>query len=463
MKINFYKLVFGCLAIGGLGNSLAAIESSPFLIQKIAKVENTPLDPDSIPQSCITTKLQTFFNEISVLHQEGILDGEFLVAKGSKVLLHLRSDDVAEIAVATIGSAQFMIGSVSKQFFAAALLKALYENIAVGKSEAEKTADVKRLVHLPVSHFLPENAALWEGVMPDWANKISLYQLLTHTSGLPNFPELPEYHAMDSSGKQALEIPHSPEEIIKIVSKYPLNFPPGAKYSYSDTGYTMIAEVISAITGMKASLYVKEALFEPLGLLSTFNPETGNSVQLRESAPCFARLIPQYTYDPACDPEIFHPPFYLDDVSWPQGAGSIISTVPDLLKWNIALHQTKTVLPNSLYEFFITKNLNGYACGIITRELCGGIVLYHTGRIGNYMGILVYLPENEVSIIRYSHICINSPTIEKELEELLEELKDQIPDDIERQAVVSRMIIEQYPDIRGNFRADEIFKSFLKK
>ncbi|NGX29238.1 MAG: D-alanyl-D-alanine carboxypeptidase [Candidatus Anoxychlamydiales bacterium] len=463
MNKNFYKLVFCSLAIGGLVNSLAAIESSAIWMQKIAKIKNAPHDHNSIPNSCLSKKLRSYIKEISALHQEGILDGEFLVAKGSKVLLDLKSADVAEIAVDTIGAPQFMIGSTSKQFTAAALLKALYENMAHGESETEKTADVKRLLHLPLSHFLPEDAVIWEGVMPAWANKINLHQLLSHTSGLPNFPTLPEFHAMNSLGKQALEIPHSKAEIMKIVLKYPLNFTPGSKFSYCNTGYLLTAEVISAITGMPLSLYLKKAFFDPLGLLSTFSPETGNSVQLREFAPCFTRLIPQYSYDPACDPAILHPPFYLDDVSWVQGAGSIISTAPDLLKWNIALHLTKTILPNVLYELYITKNLNDYAYGICLFDICDGIMLYHPGRIGNYTSTLVYIPEDEITIIRLTHICIDSPTIEKEIDEWTEGLKDQIPDPIERQLIVRRKIIEKYPDIRGNFRGEEIFSILSKR
>ncbi|KKL09517.1 hypothetical protein LCGC14_2565070 [marine sediment metagenome] len=132
MNKNFYKLVFCSLAIGGLVNSLAAIESSAIWMQKIAKIKNAPHDHNSIPNSCLSKKLRSYIKEISALHQEGILDGEFLVAKGSKVLLDLKSADVAEIAVDTIGAPQFMIGSTSKQFTAAALLKALYENMAHG-------------------------------------------------------------------------------------------------------------------------------------------------------------------------------------------------------------------------------------------------------------------------------------------------------------------------------------------
>ena len=239
------------------------------------------LSPDSIPRSSISIKLRCLLNEITKLHQEGFLDGEFLVARGSDILLNLRSHDVSEIASATRGDPQFMIGSVSKQFFAVTLLKALYEKVAVGGSEVEKSANVKKLLHLPISYFLKENEALWEGNMPDWANRISLHHLLSHTSGLPNFTDCDDFDK-DVSGKKAFEFPSSIQDILKIVSKHPLNFTPGSKYSYSNTGYRLIAEIIRVITGISSSRYITETLFEPLELSSTFNPETGNEIQLRE-------------------------------------------------------------------------------------------------------------------------------------------------------------------------------------
>lgn len=463
-----YKLFFFCLVIS-IGNTFAAVNFPSFLIvNKELEVKQQKKETDrfffnSIFKSCLTKKLQKFYKEISKLHQENFLDGEFLAAKDSKILLHLRSDDVAKIAKNAGKSTQFMIGSTSKQFFAATLLKALYENFAVGKSEKRKTKEVKKLLHLSLSHFLPKNAPIWKDKMPNWANTITLHQLLSHTSGIPDYTEKPEYLAKNSSGKRECEIPHSIAEIMQIVLKYPLNFTPGSKYLYSNTDYLLIYEVISKITNMDASVYIQKAIFDPLGLSSTFSPQKGNSVQLRKSDPRSSRLIPQYVYDPTEDPVITQPPPYLVDVSWAQGAGSIISTASDLLKWNIALHEKKIVLPDSLYKLLIKKNLGGYAYGFFVQNLCKGIILFHPGRIGNYTANLVYLPKGKISIMRFAHICIYSPEIEKETKKMMEEFKDQIPDELQRAAIVRKKIIKKYPEVRGNYRGEDIFTSFLNE
>ena len=361
------------------------------------------LSPDLIPRSSITIKLRCLLNEMTKLYQDGFLDGEFLVARGAAVLLDLRSHKVCEVAAVTAGDPQFMIGSVSKQFFAVALLKALYDHVAVGSSDVSKTADIKRLLSLPLSHFLSSEAVLWSGAMSDWADEVTLHHLLSHTSGIPNYTEIDEYFAEDGTGRKLCEIPHSIGEVLKIVSKYPLNFIPGSKFSYSNTGYCLIAEVIKAITGIPAAHYVREALFDPLEMSSTSNPETGNEVQLRELDPHCTRLVPQRSYDPSGDREPL-PPEFLEDMSWTQGDGSIISTTSDLLKWNIALHQRRSVLPNLLYELFITENKDGYAYGICRGEFHGGIVLDHGGKVGSYTSNLFYFPDDEISIIQLSHV-----------------------------------------------------------
>ena len=150
-------------------------------------------------------------------------------------------------------------------------------------------------------------------------------------------------------------------------------------------------------------------------------------------------------------------------MSWSQGAGSVISTAADLLKWNIALHQRKSVLPNSLYELFIKENMDGYAYGICRGKFSGGIVLVHGGQIGNYNSDLFYFPDHEVSIIQLSHVDTESPQIMRESDELKESLKDSIPVESERELAVSKLLQERYPDPRGKAQNLEIIESFFKE
>ena len=210
----------------------------------------------------------------------------------------------------------------------------------------------------------------------------------------------------------------------------------------------MIAEVIETMTGKEASKYFQKALFDPLKLTSTLSIPKGNSIQLRESDPRCSRLVPELSYDPA-DDQSLSPSTILHDVSWAHGAGSIISTAGDLLKWNVALHQNRSVLPRPLYELLIRKNLGEYAYGIFRDDDFGGeTLLTHHGRIGTYMSALLFLPGHQISVITLTHADVISPRIEQESEKLHEELKDDIPDLAKRSAAVSKILMEKYPDQR---------------
>jgi CubicO group peptidase (beta-lactamase class C family) len=407
-------------------------------------------------------KIKCFTNELTQLSREGLFNGEALIARGLEVLFNLKSSDVTEIAKVKKGDPQFMIGSVSKQFFAVALLKALYSITGEG-SESAKVESVKTLILQPLSYFLPKDSSLWADGMPEWANTISLYHLLSHTSGLPDYCNEcnEEYEALTDSGTKFCESfhPQAIREMLKIISKHPMNFAPGLKYSYSNTGYRLIAEVIQSITRMPASRYVHETLFVPLGMTSTYNPERGNGVQLRQSDPQCSRLVPELSYD-LTDEMHLHPAPGGEDLCWTQGDGSIISTAFDLLRWNVALHQRKSVLPKALYALFTRSNLNGYAYGIINKILYSGPVLSHNGGIGNYITTLAYLPEKEISIIQFRNAREKSPQLERAGDEMMEALKEEIPDVKKRGDTVNKVLRERHPDRRME-RIERMIDSLL--
>jgi CubicO group peptidase (beta-lactamase class C family) len=413
---------------------------------------------DKTPESVFSIKLETFMHDIRQLHEEGLLDGECLVAKGSSPILHLRSADVEEVAAGV--EPQFMIGSVSKQFFAVALIKALYDGVAAGETESEKIEQVKQLLQLPLSQFLPEEAPLWGGDMPDWAKEVTLHQLLSHTSGLPNYTAY-GFLEKDASGKRPCESPTSTQDILKMISKVPLEFAPGSEFSYSNTGYGIIAEVIGTITGMPAAEYLQLALFDPLEMTSTSNPVVGNELKLRESNPRCSHLVPEKMYDAPGGSATLELPLFYEDISGVQGSGSVISTASDLLKWNEALHDKQMVLPKALYELAISENKGGYAYGICRYESRVGLSLHHLGEVGKYVTKAHYFPEQKVSIIQLYYVGIDESKIEIESAELMVELEEVIPDDVKRHEEVMRRMGEKYPDTRGSSRRDDIFDSFL--
>lgn len=300
-------------------------------------------------------KLEEFTHFATELHEKNLLNGEVMIARGDQIELHLKERE----------DMQFMIGSVSKQFFAVALLKALYETSSLEK------------LSLPLSNFLPN--------LPAWASQVTLHHLLTHTSGILNYTDTEEFR------NGWLEFYHTPADIIDLIREKSLSFTPGSQFAYCNTGYVLIAEVLEAITSMPAAEYLKKALFDPLELHSTFHASRGKWDEFR--------LPPPYKYDQ----ERVYPFLHCEDMSVVKGAGSIISTSKDLLKWNLALHQEQSVLPQELYRLFTTPEKENYGYGINIDKRDDYTLLGHGGGVCAYRTLLHYIPEERLSIIILTH------------------------------------------------------------
>jgi CubicO group peptidase (beta-lactamase class C family) len=387
-------------------------------------------------------KLSQFLDFVKSLHQRGLLDGEVLISRKGKTLLNLRSEDIT-----SSHEPQFMVGSITKQFFAVGLLKSLYQSSHF-EDEALKIADVKRKLHLPISQFLPKESSIWAGSMPAWADKISLHELLTHTSGIPNYTDAEEFYNSQDSNKRWFESYHSPSDIVKLISKKPLLFSPGSQYSYSNTGYVIIAEVIEAITGLSSSEYIQKVLFDPIGLSSTTCPNQGQWDVLRHD-PKTSKLAVPFKYDPKGDQKDLYSPAHCEDISVAKGNGSIISTSTDLLKWNQSLHKDKSLLPEELYKLLVKTNRDSYGYGIGIEESDNGIMLGHAGLIDPYNTLLYYIPEYDLSIVVLSHISKDLDKVDDEITKAEMNLANSIPDEIERSETAFKMVLGRYPDKRG--------------
>lgn len=393
-------------------------------------------------------KINQFIDVINDLQCKDFLDGEILIVQEDQVLLHEFSQDVG-----CFKDPKFMIGSVSKQFFSVALLKALYD-CSPSTIEKGKISDVKTGLDASISTYLPDESAIWSGNMPEWAYKISLHHLLTHTSGIPNFTGLNEYSAETDLGRKFFEFNRSSAEIIRLVLNKELQFNPGTKFSYSNTGYLIIAEIIEAITKKTASSYIQESLLDPIGLSSTTNVERGRWDELILDKK-YAELVPQWKYDPTGHIDRLYSLIHSEDLSIAKGGGSIISTACDLLKWNQALHKKRLILSDQLYDIFINESLDEnekeivYGYGIRIDKSCLGTVLAHDGGIGAYRTFLGYCPDYDLSIIFLSHISYDYGKIEEEFKTLLLNLQQMIPHEEERTQEALKILSKKYPNTRG--------------
>jgi CubicO group peptidase (beta-lactamase class C family) len=283
------------------------------------------------------------------------------VTKDGEVLLH-KGYGLADLeqGIPIQPDMVFRIGSVTKQFTAAAILLLEEE----GKLSVED--DLRK--HLPD--------------YPTSGRTITIAQLLAHTSGIRSYTDMPDF------GKRMRE-DMSVEEIIALFRDEPLGFEPGEKYAYNNSAYVLLGAIIEKASGKTYETYLREKIFEPLGMSQTYY---GSS----------SRIIPKRAqgYD-GVNAE-FENAEYLS-MTLPYAAGSLLSTVDDLAKWDRALYGTGLLSQASLDKWWKPFSLaNGestyYGFGWSISSYEGHPVVGHGGGINGFTCYLLRMPEDRVFV-----------------------------------------------------------------
>lgn len=248
----------------------------------------------------------------------------------------------------------FRIGSITKTFVSTVTLQLVGEG--------------KIGLDLPVSTYLP-------GLLPD-GDVITVRNLLQHTSGLYNYTDA---MPLDPAGFQTIRFKHSePRELVAMATSRPLDFPPGTKWSYSNTNYIVIGLLIEKVTGAPYEQAVRDRILRPLHLAHTSLP--GDRVAVPRP---HAHGYLQPT-SPPVDITALNP-------SWGWAAGEMISTTADLDRFFSALLKGKLLGPAQFAE--LTNSLpftEGYGLGITEIPLpCGVTVFGHGGSVPGYASIAV--------------------------------------------------------------------------
>jgi len=224
--------------------------------------------------------------------------GAVLVSRGDDVLAE-RAYGLANVehAVSSTTSTRYAIGSLSKSVTAAAIL-ILEDRHKLSLSD-------------PVARFVP-------GLR--WGDRVTIEQLLSHTAGVPDYYLFPEYFARRFQ-------PISPGEMVSLLSEKPLDFEPGSKSSYSNSGYALLAAVIERASGVRYSEFLRTAVFEPLAMKSSGDLAVSGLTENLATG-----------YNPGFDPERLQRPVSVD-ASWLIGSGSLYSTVEDLRRFAEAMRK----------------------------------------------------------------------------------------------------------------------------
>jgi len=247
---------------------------------------------------------------IAVLH-----DGQLIFAKG-----YGRSN--LELSIPVNARTVFRIGSLTKQFTAAAVLL-LAEH---GKLKI----DDKLALYLP---NFPR------------ASEVTLRDLLNHTSGIHNFTEGPVIDKISTSGTTVEQL------IADIAGQSPLyDFDPGKGWWYSNSNYALLGAVIEKVSGESWATFMKTEIFDKLGMVDTQADDARDVVRRRASG---------YTLAHGAPGKFRNADF--TDMSVPYAAGALRSTVVDMARWNAGLYGGKLLRPQSLKEMLAPGRLRNGA------------------------------------------------------------------------------------------------------
>ncbi|HKV64010.1 MAG TPA: serine hydrolase domain-containing protein [Candidatus Acidoferrum sp.] len=273
--------------------------------------------------------------------------GTVLVSSGDRVLFE-KAYGYADLEwdIPNTVDAKFRIGSISKQFTAASVLLL--------------AQDRKLDLDQSVTKYIP-NA-------PDAWRPITIHNLLTHTSGIPDFLGFPGFQA-------AKTLPSSPHETLLRFRDRPLEFAPGTEGRYSNSGYVALTCIVENVSGVSFSPFLTDRLFRPLGLNDT-GTDTCRVILWHRAR--------GYTHFRAglgnAD--------YID-MSIATGGGSLYSTVGDLRRWTLALHHNRVVGPN-LYRRMTTPTFHNYGYGLEIRNGPDGRIIDHGGGMEGFSSFLQY-------------------------------------------------------------------------
>lgn len=316
--------------------------------------------PVSNLESHVDSLIKTYIDSSKIA---GIAIGVF--KRDEKILLKSYGFADLEFDVKLPVNASFEIGSITKQFTAAAILQ-LAENRKINLDDE-------------ITKYINFNTQ---------GKRITVRQLLSHTSGIKGYTEMPEFGILSMQK-------YSRDTLLRIMEKKSYDFDPGEELIYSNTGFFMLGLIIEKVSGLTYEEYVQKNLFERAGMTNSYYGSENKVIKNRA-----------HGYD--TDKDGLVRAAYLNH-TWPFAAGSLCSTVEDLVNWNNALHHGK-ILSDSMYQEYISPfrlndgTLTRYAKGITVTDHNGRKMFEHAGGINGFLSENRYFPNENISII----VLINS-------------------------------------------------------
>ena len=357
MKLLSKKIILGVIIVAAT------------IAQPLCGMESTaPTTPDV---TSLVEKVDTYINTCV---ERGLFNGSIIVTQQGRVLVN-KGYGLAnfEHAIPRTSQTRFNLASMTKQFTAMAIM------ILQKKGLLDTNDMVSK--HIPVAEF-------------QLGEKITIHHCLTHTSGLLDYSDLPEYDYQAPL--------YTTNEMIKLFKNKPLDFEPGSKFRYSNSGYVLLGYIVEKISGQPYANFLKENIFEPLGMQNT--GFVYNSTDERFAA---GYTVGNKQVD------------YID-MSFANGDGNLISTTHDLYLWDQALY-TEKLLPLVYLQKIFTPLKNNdpshkyinYGYGWLIDEILGHKRVWHNGGMPGVATTITRFVADDVCIIVLSNIDRPTAQVEK--------------------------------------------------
>lgn len=283
------------------------------------------------------------------------------IAKGGQVIYQkgFGSADL-ELGVPLRPEMIFRLGSITKQFTAMAILQLEEQSKLSLKDSIQK--------------FIPD--------FP-WRGKITIENLLTHTSGIT------EYTQLNIADPFIRRRDLTPKEIVDLFKNEPLEFKPGTKFKYSNSGYFLLGYIIENVSGMSYPAYIKKNIIDRIGLANTFYDDMDKIITNRAKG--YRNENNSFLNAEYQSPTI------------PYAAGSLISNTSDLYQWTQALNKHLLLKKENLDKAFSPFKLadgtvTSYGFGWFLLDMAGSPSIQHGGNINGFKSNEIYFPKEDVFI-----------------------------------------------------------------
>jgi len=310
--------------------------------------------------ACANQSLESRVDEYIHAHLKmNRFSGSVLIAQKGKILLS-KGYGLAnyELKAPNKSQTKFLLGSITKQFTAMVIMQ-LQEKGLLSVDDA-------------LNKYIPDYPQ---------GEKITIHHLLTHTSGIPNFTSFPEY-------TKTMMLPSSVEETIERFKNKKLEFTPGEKHSYSNSGYIVLGYIIEKVSKKSYEDYLKENILQPLNMEDT---GYGHNLPVLKNRAAGYSLAKDDLANAS----------YID-MTIPHAAGALYSTVEDLYLWDRTLYTEKLISKSSLDKMFTPfKDNYGYGWGI--SKLFGHKRISHGGGINGFTTNISRYTDDDVCIIVLSN------------------------------------------------------------